>query len=317
MSSARTPVTSVARCITFARCRTNGVSGTFVVVQCGAGVGDRADGVLVLLEVLARAGERPGQCQVARVVAAAPDGPGQDPGRHHPLLAPHQQLRRRADQAVDVERPAARVALRQPAAAASAGRCPVGAGVQVTGQDDLLDVALADPRDRVGDGGGPAAGRACAVGVRHRARRRRRLSAGGHVGQRRDDGAHPIAVSHHRSCRWPRTSRGRRAPRRPATTRRRRRTRRPPDRCRGGRRRPGRRRAGPARARRARRRRSGPRRRLDARRLAPGHQALAAAHPGQGVLPRQDVQQRAGVRDGDRAGDERHGGRCCCHRRSA
>ncbi len=36
VSSASTPVTSVARCMTFARCSTNGVSGTFIDVQCGA-----------------------------------------------------------------------------------------------------------------------------------------------------------------------------------------------------------------------------------------------------------------------------------------
>ena len=34
--SATTPVTSVARCMTLGRCRTNGVSGTFIDVQCGA-----------------------------------------------------------------------------------------------------------------------------------------------------------------------------------------------------------------------------------------------------------------------------------------
>src|SRR4051794_29885278 len=36
VSSSMTPVTSVARCMTFGRCSTNGDSGTFIDVQCGA-----------------------------------------------------------------------------------------------------------------------------------------------------------------------------------------------------------------------------------------------------------------------------------------
>ena len=56
---------------------------------------------------------------------------------------------------------------------------------------------------------------------------------------------------------------------------------------------------------------------VDAGRLAPGHEPLAAADPGERALPGQGLQQRAGIRDGDGTRDERHGGRSCCHRRSA
>ena len=122
-SSAATPVTSVARCMTLGRCSTNGVSGTFIDEQCGAsGVGDRAHGVLVLLEVLAGARERRGEGQVVGVVAGAPDGAGEHAGGDQALLAADQQLGRRADQAVDGERPACGRSARPAAAAASAGR---------------------------------------------------------------------------------------------------------------------------------------------------------------------------------------------------
>ena len=69
-------------------------------------VGDRAHGVLVLLEVLRRAGQRGGQRQVVGVVAGAADGAGQHPGGDQAALAAHQQLRGGAEQAVDVEGPA-------------------------------------------------------------------------------------------------------------------------------------------------------------------------------------------------------------------
>ena len=82
-------------------------------------LGDRADGVLVLLEVLGRPGQRGGQRQVALVVAGAADGTGQHPRGDQAALAAHQHLGRRAEHAVDVERPAHRVrrgqALQRPA----------------------------------------------------------------------------------------------------------------------------------------------------------------------------------------------------------
>ncbi len=78
-------------------------------------VGDRADGVLVLLEVLRRAGQGGGQRQVAGVVPGTSDGAGQHARGDQPALAADQHLRRRAEQPVDVERPAHRVARGQPA----------------------------------------------------------------------------------------------------------------------------------------------------------------------------------------------------------
>ena len=85
-------------------------------------VGDRADRELVLLQVLARPGQRRGQRQVVRVVAGTADGPGQHAGRDQALLPPDQQLRGGADQPVDGERPAVRVRRRPAGATASAGR---------------------------------------------------------------------------------------------------------------------------------------------------------------------------------------------------
>ena len=72
-------------------------------------VGDRADGVLVLLEVLRRPGQGGGQRQVALVVAGAPDGAGQHPRGDQAALAADQHLGGGAEQAVDVEGPAHRV----------------------------------------------------------------------------------------------------------------------------------------------------------------------------------------------------------------
>ena len=72
-------------------------------------VGDRANRILVLLEVLAGPSERGREGEVAGVVAGAPDGAGQDPREDQALVAADQQLRRRADQAGDRERPRALV----------------------------------------------------------------------------------------------------------------------------------------------------------------------------------------------------------------
>ena len=118
-------------------------------------VGDRADGVLVLLEVLRRPGQRRGEREVALVVAGAPDGAGQHAGGDQAALAADQQLGRRAEQAVDVERPAHRVVVGQPAQRPADVDRLVGGGDQVAGQHDLLQVAGADPGDGVGDDAHP------------------------------------------------------------------------------------------------------------------------------------------------------------------
>ena len=114
-------------------------------------VGDRADGVLVLLEVLRAARQGRGERQVAIVVAGAPDGAGQHARGDQAALAAHQQLGGRAEQAVDVERPAHRVRRRQPPQRPPDVDRLVGGGHQVAGEDDLLQVAGVDPRDGVGD----------------------------------------------------------------------------------------------------------------------------------------------------------------------
>ena len=78
-------------------------------------VGDRADGVLVLLEVLRRPRQRGGQREVALVVAGTPDGAGQHARGDQAALAADQHLRGRAEHPVDVEGPAHRVvAARRP-----------------------------------------------------------------------------------------------------------------------------------------------------------------------------------------------------------
>ena len=109
--------------MTLARCSTNGRLGH---VHAGAvrrqRVGDGAHRVLVLLEVLARACQRGRQGEVVGVVAGAPDRAGQHAGGDQPALEADEHLRGGAEQAVDAERPAARVALGQARAAASAGR---------------------------------------------------------------------------------------------------------------------------------------------------------------------------------------------------
>ena len=95
-------------------------------------VGDRADGELVLLEVLRRAGQGGGQREVVGVVAGTADGAGQDAARHQAALAADEHLRGGAEQAVDVERPARRVA-RRPAGRAGA-RTSSGSSSSATGR---------------------------------------------------------------------------------------------------------------------------------------------------------------------------------------
>ena len=123
------------------------------------GVGDRAHGVLVLLEVLRRVGQRRGQGHVAVVVTGPPDRAGQDAGRDQTALAAHQHLGRGAEHAVDVEGPAGRVVLGQPAQRPPDVDGLLGGGDEVAREHDLLEVAGLDARDGLGDDAHPLARR--------------------------------------------------------------------------------------------------------------------------------------------------------------
>ena len=114
-------------------------------------VGDRAHGVLVLLEVLRRAGEGRGQREVALVVARTTDGAGQHPRGHQAALAAHQHLGGGAEEAVDVEGPAHLVLVGEAVQRPPDVERLVGGGDEVAGQHDLLQVAGRDPADRLGD----------------------------------------------------------------------------------------------------------------------------------------------------------------------
>ena len=203
-----TPATSVARCMTLGRCSTNGASGTFIDEQCGSsGVGDRADGVLVLLEVLRRPGQRGGEGEVALVVAGTPDGAGQHPRGDQAALAADQHLRRRAEHAVDVEGPAHRVAARPAGAAASARRSAASAVATRSRASTTFSRSPASiRRDRVGDHAHPAA--------RRRGRRRRRPRRPAAPGGSRE----PHGRASRRGCRGRWWSARSRPPRRPTTT---------------------------------------------------------------------------------------------------
>ena len=94
------------------------------------GVGHRAHGVLVLLEVLRRARERRGEREVVVVVAGAPDGAREHPRRHQPLLAaapaarasPPRARRRRTPRSCGTARPAGAAATARRAAPRSSRR---------------------------------------------------------------------------------------------------------------------------------------------------------------------------------------------------
>ena len=189
------------------------------------GVGDRADGVLVLLEVLRRPGQGGGQGEVALVVAGTPDGAGQHPRGDQAALAAHQHLGGRAEHAVDVEGPAHRVGLGEPAQRPADVDRLVGGGDQVAGQHDLLEVAAADPGDGVGDDRHPLLAVEGAVGEAHADRRGRARSAGSSDGRRRR--RRPM-VSQATSPRRPTTTCGARPARSRRARRRRRRSRRRP-----------------------------------------------------------------------------------------
>ena len=87
-SSASTPATSVARCMTFDRCSTNGASGTFIDEQCGASASATER---TAYSCSSRSfDDRASDAASARscvVVAGAPDGAGQHPRGDQALLA--------------------------------------------------------------------------------------------------------------------------------------------------------------------------------------------------------------------------------------
>ena len=128
------------------------------------GVGDRAHGVLVLLEVLRRAGEGGGQREVALVVARTPDRAGQHAGGHQAALAAHEHLGGGTEQAVHVEGPAHLVLLGEPVQRPADVERLVGGRDEVAGEHDLLQVAGGDPADRLGHDRHPLLAVAGAVG---------------------------------------------------------------------------------------------------------------------------------------------------------
>ncbi len=169
-----TPFDVGGQCMTLGRCRTNGASGTFIDEQLRLeGVGDRAHGVLVLLEVLRRAGQGRGERQVALVVAGAADGAGEHAGGDQAALAPHQQSRGSPEDAVDVEGPAHLVLLGEAAQRPAHVDGLVGGGDEVAREHDLLQVALADAAHGLGDDRHPLLAVARAVGEDQPDRRRR------------------------------------------------------------------------------------------------------------------------------------------------
>ena len=141
------PATSVARCMTLGRCRTNGASGTFIEEQCGSSASatertayscssrsfeERAS-------VAARAMSR-SSSPVRRMVPASTREVTRPRSRRTSISGD------RAEQPVDVERPAGRSSPRRAGAAASGRRGgSVGRGDEVPGEHDLLQVPGPDP----------------------------------------------------------------------------------------------------------------------------------------------------------------------------
>ena len=173
-------------------------------------VGDRAHGVLVLLQVLGRAGERRGEREVVRVVAGTADRAGQHAGGDQPLLAAARAARASRRRGRRPRTPRCRRSARPAAAAATGGRS-------------------ARPRRRRGRAPGrpcrarPRAIRATAAATAPdhcgaaRARRRRRpprpapaagCCGAGSTAGRQAGAPTPIVVSHHRPPRRPTTTSG-------------------------------------------------------------------------------------------------------------
>ena len=239
--------------------------------------------------------------EVGRVVAGAPDGAGEHARGDQALLGADQQLGRRAHQAVDAERPARRVLHGEPVERPPHVDGVLGAGVHVAREDDLLHVAGLDGGDAAGDDVTPAVRADGAVGVddragvdgRHaRADDVRQLRGGAEPGAR-GDRRHPRATAaaadddlRARRSRRPRRSRSSNANEPnatgpvPGTWTSSRTIARASDVLPGplGVGEP----VGAA--------------DLDAQGLAPGHQPVAAADPGQRALGRQEVEQVVRIR---------------------
>ena len=170
-------------------------------------LGDRADGVLVLLEVLGGPGQLPGERQVVLVVAGTPDRAGQHPGGDQAAFAAYEHLRGGAEEPVDVEGPAHLVVLGQPAQRPPHVDVGVGGGDEVASEHDLLQLAGADPRHCVGDDRLPGGAAHRAVGEGDVAR------SGGPRPARPAPGSGlssstPMTVTQERSPRVPTTTRG-------------------------------------------------------------------------------------------------------------
>ena len=170
----------------------------------GERVGDRADGVRVLLRGPCASG--PARRRRPRRVPVRPAAqrPGEDAAGGDAVLEADEQLGGRAEQAVDAEGPAAGVALGQPLQRPAHVQRLRRAGLEVAGQDDLADLARRGcarrrrrrPRSSPSLLSAPSAKRTVPRGRAVRAARRRPAAAV------------PTVVSHHGPARWPTTTRG-------------------------------------------------------------------------------------------------------------
>ncbi len=164
----------------------------------GERVDDRAHAVPVLLDVLDRAGERGAATTVLVRVAGAAQGAGEHARGGDAVHEAQQHLRRRAEQAVDGEDPAAGVVALEPLQRPAQVDRAVRACLQVSGQHDLVDRSRGDPGDCLSDGGHPLGTGDPPVGVDDR-RGRPGGSALGKGGRREagdaDRGPPPRAVA--------------------------------------------------------------------------------------------------------------------------
>ena len=139
-SSTSTPATSVARCMTFDRCSTNGASGTFIDEQCRASASATER---TAYSCSSRSfDERASEAASARSCSSSPVRrivPASTREVTRPFSQPHEQLRRRTDEPVDGEHPRRGVLLREPVQQpAHVERCP-GRHVEVARQHDLVE----------------------------------------------------------------------------------------------------------------------------------------------------------------------------------
>ncbi len=203
---ARTAVTSDARCMTFGRCSTNGASGTFIDEQNGA----RACATDRTAYSCSSRSFDDRASWAARRSASSSDSPPRRivPASTRDVTRPFslrtRKLGRRAHEAVDGERPARlvrrRQAREQPARVDGLGRVRD----DVPRQHDLLERAGADALDALRHDGGPVVGPQRAVVPRDLAGRRdggarraaQRVRRGGRQGAGGVDGREPrLAVA--------------------------------------------------------------------------------------------------------------------------